>query len=160
MPSSSFSSRRFLQTRRRKKQRKQYDEMKKCLIFFAIAVCALSVRADEFAYPYLVLEASDGTLTSVSVASLTLKFEESSLVLTNDAGSRNFALSGLKKMYFATKPTAISTSKNNVNENVEVWTMTGLSLGVFDSISEAQQTLSRGVYVVKSERGTFKIAVK
>lgn len=160
MPSSSFSSRRFLQTRRRERQRKQYDEMKKCLILFAIAVCALAVRADEFAYPYLVLEASDGTLTSVSVASLTLKFEESSLVLINDAGSRNFALSGLKKMYFATTPTAISPLKNNVNENVEVWTMTGLSLGVFDSISEVQQTLSRGVYVVKSERGTFKIAVK
>ena len=47
-----------------------------------------------------------------------------------------------------------------MNEPVEVFTMTGISMGKYESMKQAQATLEQGIYVVKSKNKTLKITVK
>ena len=121
---------------------------------------ATSAHADDFAYPYLVLEGADGTQTSVSVQSLTLTPAEGLLTARNAEGTWSLSLAGLSKMYFSTTPTGIVPPVRGEEEEVEVFTLAGLSAGVFENVGKAQQALPRGVYIVKSRSKTIKMTVR
>jgi hypothetical protein len=43
---------------------------------------------------------------------------------------------------------------------VEVYSLNGVSLGSYENVSAAKQSLQRGIYVMKGGSGTFKVAVK
>ena len=47
-----------------------------------------------------------------------------------------------------------------IQEAIEVFTLTGISVGKYKNMQQAQNTLERGIYVVKSKNRTLKIAVK
>ena len=130
------------------------------LALFVLAVGATSAHADDFDYPYLVLEGADGTQTSVSVQSLSLTPDEGSLVARNAEGIRSLPLAGLSKMYFATTPTGIVPPVRGEEEEVEVFSLSGLPAGVFENAVKAQQALPRGVYIAKTRSKTFKMTVR
>lgn len=132
--------------------------MKKILILLMVLMAkGLSVQADDYTYPYLTFETSGGNIVSVPVSSLTLTIADGTLT----AGSQSFSLSELSKMYFSTADvTAIDEVADNTSEGVEIFTLDGLSLGKFNRMNEATATLKRGVYIVRSNRGTIKIAVQ
>ena len=133
--------------------------MKKFLILFSVLfVNVFSTQADDYTYSYLTFETTDGNVVSVPVSSLTMTIAGGTLT----AGSQSFSLNELSKMYFSTSDvTAIGeVSGEKGGAAVEIFTLDGLALGKYKNISEATATLKRGVYLVKSERGTIKIAVQ
>ena len=105
-------------------------------------------------YPYLTFELTDGTKVSVSVSSLTLTVNGTTL----KAGSQTFTISNLSKMYFSSTyetsgATAIDELTADDLEGKEIYDLNGHKLD-----SDAQ--LPRGVYIVKSKNKTCKIVVK
>ena len=105
-------------------------------------------------YPYLTFELTDGTKVSVSVSSLTVSVNGTTL----KAGSQTFTISNLAKMYFSSTDetsgaTAIEELTADDLEGKEIYDLNGHRL---DSDSQ----LPRGVYIVKSKNKTCKIVVR
>ena len=106
-------------------------------------------------YPYLTFELTDGTKVSVSVSSLTLSVNGTTL----KAGTQTFTISNLAKMYFSSTDettngaTAIEELTADDLEGKEIYDLNGHRLA-----SDAQ--LPRGVYIVKSKNKTCKIVAK
>lgn len=135
--------------------------MKKTLLI--IAAAAVVETAQAYDYPYLTLQKSDGTEQSVAVEQLKLTFSDGQLVLSNSDGTTTISLSDLSKMYFSTSATAgISTQITEATDDspVEVYTLSGMSIGSFESVAEAKKQLKAGIYVMKSKTRTLKITVK
>lgn len=131
--------------------------MRKELLALALLTGTLSAQADD--YPYLIFETTDGSRTPVEVESLTIQIVDGNLV----AGGKTFSLTSLSKMFFATTADATSGIKDLRSADsgaVEVYSLNGMSLGNYNNVSEAKQSLQRGIYVIKSGSKTFKVAVK
>ena len=106
-------------------------------------------------YPYLTFELTDGAKVSVSVSSLSLSVNGTTL----KAGSQTFTISNLSKMYFSSidetngSATVIEELAADDLEGKEIYDLNGHRLD-----SDAQ--LPRGVYIVKSKNKTCKIVVR
>lgn len=107
----------------------------------------------EDAYSYLTFETTDGVKISVPVSSL--KISLSGNMLT--AGSQQFNLTNLSKMYFSTSDESMTTgvetiSNATLDEATEIYDLKG------HKVSKAQ--MRKGVYILKTKDKTYKIAVK
>ncbi len=126
--------------------------MKKIIFLFSLMIGHLTAYADEYAY--LTFETADGTKTSVSTQSLSLTISGSTLT----AGSKSFALTNLSKMYFSTTDETGTAdgirqvSADTLDKAMEVYDLQGRKV--------EKDQLHSGVYIVKTEQGTYKIAVK
>lgn len=130
--------------------------MKKRILCMMLAVVGAmsAVQADD--YPYLAFQTADGTVKAVSITSLTLTFQNGALTATNADGSYSFALADLGKMFFTTEPTAVQPLPVEGGD-VEVFSVTGISLGRFASLQAAEAQMPRGIYVVKTDSETIKL---
>lgn len=123
--------------------------MKKIVLFLTMLVGTLTVQASD--YTYLTFETTDGAKVSVSVEGLTLSISGTTLT----AGTQSFTLTNLSKMYFSNtnETTGISeVMKANLDEATEIYNLQG------HKVSKDQ--MHRGVYVIKTKQGTFKLNVK
>ena len=111
-------------------------------------------------YPYLTFELTDGTKVSVSVSSLTLTVNGTTL----KAGSQTFTISNLSKMYFSSTDetsgaTAIDELIADDLEGKEIYDLNGHKIELQITNYELPK-LPRGVYIVKSKNKTCKIVVR
>ena len=126
--------------------------MKKILLLFMAIVGALTAQADDYAY--LTFETTDGAKASVAVESLTLTI--SGTILT--AGSQQFTLSNLAKMYFSNTDetaTGIETIDNGqltMDNSAEIYDLRG------HKVSKSE--MRKGVYIVKTNSKTYKMIVR
>ena len=125
--------------------------MKKILMLLTMLVGALTAQAED--YTYLTFETTDGAKASVSVASdVTLTISGTTLTV----GSQSFTLTNLSKMYFSTSDettTGISeVMKADLDEAMEIYDLQGKKV--------SKDQMRRGVYVIKTKQGTFKLNVK
>jgi ethanolamine utilization protein EutA (predicted chaperonin) len=124
--------------------------MKKFLLFMTMLVGTLTAQADS--YTYLTFETTDGAKASVSVASdVTLSFSGTTLTV----GTQSFTLTNLSKMYFSAsdETTGISeVMKADLDEATEIYDLQGKKV--------SKDQMHRGVYVIKTKQGTFKLNVK
>ena len=138
--------------------------MKKYLsIILALAGIA-TAQAEDNDYPYLMFQTADGTTTAVASSNLTITFSDGKLIATDaNNGIQTFTLTDLSKMFFSATADVTGIEETEAEEDdeaVEVFTTTGISLGKFENMKEAQSKLERGIYVMKSKSRTLKIAVK
>lgn len=135
--------------------------MKKKLMMF-ICVCLSGMIAHADSYSCLTFQKADGTVTSVSVASLTMTFSDGKLHIGNEDGSYEFALADLSSMYFSngdvTPVKGITSAMSD--GDVEAFTLQRMSLGKFCSLQELKQRVPAGVYMVKSNGKTQKTVFK
>ena len=124
--------------------------MKRLLLFLMMVTGTLAMQAGD--YPYLTFETTDGNKVSVSTESLTLTVSGTTLT----AGNQSFTLVNLSKMYFSTSDestTGISeTMTADLNEVTDIYDLKG------NKVSKSQ--MQKGVYIVKTNKGTFKMTVK
>lgn len=123
--------------------------MKKLFMLMAVMVLTLTAHATD--YTYLTFETTDGTKVSVEASSLTITISGTTLT----AGSQSFTLANLSKMYFSTsdETTDIKTISNQeINEATEVYDLNGRKV--------SKDQLNKGVFIMKSKSGTYKIAVR
>ena len=123
--------------------------MIKRLLLLMMLIGSLTMHAEN--YSYLTFELTDGSKTSVSVTSLTISISGTTLT----AGDKSFTLTNLSKMYFSNtdETSGISTLTVEDMDNIsEIYDLNGRKV--------SKDQLTKGVYVVKSKEGTYKIAVR
>lgn len=110
---------------------------------------------------YLVFETTNGSKIPFNAQNLIMNVNGTVLDVTNDETSAKLTLSELTKMYFSTDISAINSPEiSPKSESVEIFSLSGISLGKHSSSEEAKKALSTGVYIFKSESGTSKSSVK
>ena len=132
--------------------------MKSFILGILMTVGTLPTMAGN--YPYLTFELTDGAKVSVSVSSLTLTVNGTTL----KAGSQTFTISNLSKMYFSSTDetsgaTAIDELTADDFEGKEIYDLNGHKIELQITNYELPK-LPRGVYIVKSKNKTCKIVVK
>lgn len=139
--------------------------MRRLFLFLLGMILFSSMKADG-EFPYLTFIASDGTVTSLGVESLEMTVtEDGNLVAVNGDGSKTFTLTSLAKMYFSLSDESTASGitmaeAEGTTGEVEVFTLTGISLGKFADSAKAKESLEHGVYILKSKSQTFKITVR
>lgn len=133
--------------------------MKKFLIPTMALMLAMSASAET--YPYLSFQTVDGSVVSLKSSNLNLTIEDGKLVVQNDEGSNKFVLTDLARMFFSqSTETAITNLNTDVNSTLQVYTTSGVFLGGFDSERSLRRSVPSGIYVVKTNGRTLKMAVK
>lgn len=126
--------------------------MKKALLLFLMAMMGtIGMKAAD--YPYLTFELTDGSKASVSVSSdIAMTFSGTTLTI----GSESFTLTNLSKMYFSTSDettTGISALETADSNEIEaIYNLQGHKV--------SRDQMQRGVYIIKTKKGTSKITVK
>ena len=124
--------------------------MKKILLLLSLLVGTLTAQADD--YTYLTFETTDGAKASVAVENLTLTISGTTLT----AGSQQFTLSNLSKMYFSTSDkttTGIEEITNAaLDEATDIYDLQGHKL--------TKEQMQKGVYIVKTKNRTYKMVVR
>lgn len=131
--------------------------MKRFFLFLAMLVGVLAAQAEE--YTYLTFEMMDGTKASVPVEGLTLNISGTTLT----AGSQQFTLSNLAKMYFSTTDetaTGIETIDNGqltMDDSAEIYDLKGHKI---ENSKLLNRELPHGVYIVKTNSRTYKMIIR
>ena len=124
--------------------------MKKLYLLLTVLVTTLTVQAEG--YTYLTFETTDGAKASVSVENLTLTINGTTLT----AGSQQFTLSNLSKMYFSTSDeTATGIEEINsasIEEATDIYDLQGHKV--------SKEQMRKGVYIVKTNSRTYKMVVR
>ena len=131
---------------------KKKNLLKKMGMMAAFALLGTSAMADEF--HYLTFETTDGAKASVEISSLSMTIEGTTLV----AGNQTFPLSNLSKMYFSVSDETSSSTGIRQLDNLNSQEI----LAVYDLQGHkmAKEQMKKGVYIVKTKGGTYKIASK
>ena len=130
-------------------------------MFLFSAMLAVAVAYAD-TYPYLTFQKADGSMVSIGVESLTMTFSDGKLIAINGSESQELNVSDLSSMYFSSenatgiKDIAIS----DADGEVEVFSIHGVSYGKYSSLQAFTSKATAGVYVVKGNGKTQKIAVK
>lgn len=131
--------------------------MKKNLFRKMLAMTALAFLTSSSAlaeeYSYLTFETKDGAKASVEISALTITINGATLMV----GDQTFVLENLSKMYFSvsdeTTTTGISQLENVASQDI---------LAIYDLQGHQVEkgTIGKGVYIIKTKGGTYKIASK
>lgn len=133
--------------------------MKKKL-FMLMVLIGNAVAMQAYEYSYLTFQTNDGALTSLSVESIKLSVSDGKLVASDSNGNYSFLLTDLSKMYFSTSAAGLAQIEADGSGDVEVFGLTGVSLGRFPSTDAARESLSSGIYVIKGKNKTSKLVVR
>ena len=133
--------------------------MRKILVLVLAVVYAGIAQAAD--YPYLVFTNTAGTTTSLSVGNMTLTVNGSELTVTNAEGTQAFTLTELAAMQFSQDGSVLAIENVlDAEKAVEVYSVTGVGLGSFDSLYEAAGVLPTGAYVIKQGGKSQTIVVR
>ena len=131
--------------------------MKKVLILLLV-LCATFAQAST--YKYLVFTNTAGTTTAFGVNNLTLTIDGSQLQVTSADGSVNIALTDLKSMQFSADGTTALEKVIDAEAPVQVYSISGASLGTYESMLEAAKSLHAGSYVISNGNQSQTIVIK
>lgn len=131
--------------------------MKKILFLGLVCICALMAQAGD--YGYLVFTNTNASTSVFSVTNLTLTVNGSDLQVTNDEGTVNLVLTELASMQFSNDPQAIENVLDG-DQPVQVFSVSGASLGTFGSLLEAAQQLNAGAYVISNGKKSQTIILQ
>ena len=138
--------------------------MKKGILLFLLLATPLSwAMADDYIYPYLLFTDKDGVETTVSVNELVITFSDGQLVVTNGDGTVAFPLASLATMKFTDTATTTAVECLPVEATgtpIEVFTVAGTRVGIYESEQQARLSLKRGLYVIKSKNKTYKLSIR
>jgi len=117
------------------------------------------VRAAE--YPYLIFTGTDGTTTAVRVDGIAFSINGNTLRVSNNEGTRDFTIADLASMTFSVADTLTAIEGVMDSEcEVEVFSLSGVSMGRFGKIADAVQSLPSGAYIFTNGRQTKKIVLQ
>lgn len=110
-------------------------------------------------YPYLTFSTQGGVAHSVAVDELVITFAEGKMIAHSAQGNLELELQALEKMCFTIEQSGVSGVKS-VSGAVRVYSMQGVEIGRFASQTEAVSRLPQGLYIVKHDGSTLKLAVR
>lgn len=135
--------------------------MKRIITLFVGLVAFAGVALAD-GYNYLTVQKTDGTEQSFTAQGLVLTFEDGNMIATEGGTQATFALVDLYKMFFSNEATGISDINADAKTDgpVAVYGVSGSSMGTYKNLDEARAQLHKGVYVVRENGKTRKIAIR
>lgn len=128
---------------------------------FLLLALGFAMMAHAGTYNYLVFTNQAGSTTAFAVNNLTLKVNGSDLQVTNDEGTVNLVLTELLSMQFSIDQTATGVEGIlNADAPVQVYGVTGASIGTYCSMVEAAKGLNAGTYVISSGNQSLTVVIK
>ena len=128
---------------------------------FLLLALGFAMMAHAGTYNYLVFTNQVGSTTAFSVSNLTLRVNGSDLQVTNDEGTVNLVLTELLSMQFSIDQTATGVEGIlNADAPVQVYSVTGASIGTYCSMVEAAKSLNAGTYVISSGNQSLTVVIK
>lgn len=124
--------------------------------YIVSGLMALSSGLAVMATP-LTLELRDGSKLEIESTDLDMTFDSGMLKASWNSGVKEIPVSQLSSFYFQSTPSGLEESVGQ--ESFEVFSIDGCSLGRFDSLEESRNSLSEGLYIIKSQSGTFKTSI-
>ena len=151
--------------------------MKKIIVMTIVLVSLfVTAQADDYAYPYLAFVNTAGNVETLAVDDLQITFADGQLVVVNATTSKTYTLTDMAKMYFSpediTTGISLTPSPSPKDEGSEyVYDLQGRKIAdtpsSFISIpSEARPPVAfhpssgKGIYIVRKNGQTYKVAVK
>jgi hypothetical protein len=124
--------------------------MKKIILLLTILAGTLTALAGD--YTYLTFETTDGAKASVAVEGLALTISGTTLT----AGSQQFTLSNLSKMYFSTSDETTTgieeITSATLDEVTDIYDLQGHKV--------SKEQMQKGVYIMKTKNRTYKMVVR
>ena len=130
--------------------------MKKVLLLLALCSAML---AQATTYKYLTFENTQGHKISLSVEGLTLDFCENIVRISNNEHTIGLEIADLAYMYFSGEVTAVDNVLNT-DAPIDIYTVMGVSLGGYSSLTEAIDNVLAGTYVITNGYQSQTIVVK
>lgn len=131
--------------------------MKKYLLLAILAVISVGVHAE---HDRLVFRTLSGDEQSVGVEDLDIIFADGDLIATSGSEIVKIPLMSLKSMEFSDTNSSVSTVSSDDGTEVYVYSVDGVSVGVYGSKYDALNDLPVGIYVLKSKNGvTSKVLI-
>lgn len=128
---------------------------------FLLLALGFAMMAHASTYNYLVFTNQAGSTTAFSVSNLTLEVNGTNLQVTNDAGTVSMVLTELASMQFSVDQTVTSVENVlNADAPVQVYSVTGASIGTYCSMVEAAKGLNAGTYVISSGNQSLTVVIK
>ena len=129
--------------------------MKRFMILTMLALLTIGSSAED--YNYLVFTQSDGTTKSIAAGNVTIAFADGNLTATSGSETVTIPLASLTKMAFSNDGTTgivLTTADGKLTaDDAEVYDLNGRRM-------PSSATLSRGIYILKSNGKTSKIQVR
>lgn len=131
--------------------------MKRILLSLALLVSAFASYAAD--YRYLIVENNDGTEATYVLSGLSISMKDGQITFTNDEVTDvATTITDVKKMFFA-ETSAINATFAEA-DGVVVYDLSGKRIGAFKTREAMEQTIGKGVYVIKSGSTTRKELLK
>ena len=131
--------------------------MKRFVFLLLLALSWGKIVAEE--YPFLNIEQANGTVTTFESIGTTFTFKDGKMNVTRNGSSTSISLTDLNKMYFSTT-SDIKDIDLQDDKPFTVVSITGVKIGEFDNISDLQNQLKTGVYIIEKGKQKHKIAIK
>lgn len=133
--------------------------MKRFLLLVSAFLSMAFANADT--YPYLAFQKNDGTTVSVGVESLSMTFSGGRLSVSNGTETYELTVADLNKMYFSTeKISGVSDVIAGDDGALQVFTLTGINLGLYENAEALYNSVQPGIYIVKTDSKTQKLVVR
>lgn len=126
------------------------------MIAAALALPIMALAAD---YPWLTFRMADDTQFSVPAESLSMNYSDGNLHLTSMTVDKTIPVDQIKSMQFTSEASGVNEVNENQTKAGEYYNLAGTRVGRFATIDEARKSLPSGVYIVKNELKTFKVAL-
>lgn len=121
----------------------------------------LQMMADDYAY--LTFTKADGSAQSLDALGLKITFSDGRAVVESGEETASFTLTELATMFFSNEKSTTGIAEltgEGGAETLAVYSASGVFVGRFTDRRALPAQLQRGVYIMKSDSGTEKIAVK
>lgn len=129
----------------------------KRLLFSALLFCSAAIGAMGATTLQLVFRTTSGATHSFDTKELTMDIADGSMTVKNSYTSKVFSLTDLAAMYFENGQSGIKSAEVDFNSaQVEIFTLSGVSAGKFNSLADAMKRLTPGIYLC----GSHKFQVK
>ena len=135
--------------------------MKKIFLLFSfLTFISMSVKAVA-PYKYLEFKTTENTSIVVETDGLGIEINDGVLSLSNTSGQKmNIDASTLVFMQFTDNSASVNNIAVDSNLRVQVYKPEGTVVGTFANASDAMNSLTPGVYILKSIEGqTVKIMI-
>jgi hypothetical protein len=130
------------------------------LLLTLVAISGMAIPAFSYDLPYLAFRDASGNITTIDAQDLELTFADGVITATNGSETLTLTAAEIEAMYFTSTPSAVASVAVDTEGSLEVYTTAGISLGKFSSLEAARKAVGEGIFVVKQNEKTFKIAIK
>lgn len=138
---------------------REKELMRKIIVAFVALMCCSYTQAQDFAY--MGFAKADGSELTVSAENLTMTFVDGALCVEATDNSLTIPVSELNKMFFTNNAVAgIREIGSAINGKKYVYSLSGAFLGTFENMENVRQSYGKGVYLVKENGKTSKLAVR